>query len=214
MTEYWKSQSKHYCEFCSCWIADDKPSREMHEKGLRHQANVAKRIDKVKKNTVEEAKAKSKLDNDLLDIEKKAYIAFQQDVMRDVNLMVQGSDSSESKAVEESLKEKIKQDEAKLGEDKKQSTTKKSSDPTLNDQFWEEKKSPEGYIYFYNTKTKQKQWEKPECLKKDSTTTVPEASSASSKRSLNEDSQESNPGPGKIKLHAGGLLLKRPKPSK
>ena len=24
-SEYWKSQPKHFCKFCSCWIADNKP---------------------------------------------------------------------------------------------------------------------------------------------------------------------------------------------
>ena len=23
--DYWKSQAKKFCEFCKCWIADNKP---------------------------------------------------------------------------------------------------------------------------------------------------------------------------------------------
>jgi len=24
-SEYWKSQPRKYCEFCKCWITDNKP---------------------------------------------------------------------------------------------------------------------------------------------------------------------------------------------
>lgn len=32
MTEYWVSQSKHYCKFCKVWLANNKPSIQVSEK--------------------------------------------------------------------------------------------------------------------------------------------------------------------------------------
>jgi len=39
MSEYWVSNKKYYCTYCKIYIADDAPSRQQHEGGLRHQGN-------------------------------------------------------------------------------------------------------------------------------------------------------------------------------
>ena len=39
MSEYWVSNKKYYCTYCKIYIADDAPSRQQHENGLRHQGN-------------------------------------------------------------------------------------------------------------------------------------------------------------------------------
>ncbi len=39
MSEYWVSKKKYYCKFCNIYIADDAPSRQQHENGLRHKGN-------------------------------------------------------------------------------------------------------------------------------------------------------------------------------
>jgi hypothetical protein len=41
MGEYWKSTAKHWCKFCNQWMADNKPTRSLHEGGKRHQERVA-----------------------------------------------------------------------------------------------------------------------------------------------------------------------------
>ncbi|MGH0149687.1 UNVERIFIED_CONTAM: hypothetical protein FKN15_025910, partial [Acipenser sinensis] len=43
-TEYWKSQPKKFCQYCKCWIADNKPSIEFHERGKNHKENVHAKI--------------------------------------------------------------------------------------------------------------------------------------------------------------------------
>ncbi|KAK2549713.1 WW domain-binding protein 4, partial [Acropora cervicornis] len=45
--EYWKSQPRKLCEFCKCWITDNKPSIEFHERGKKHKENVQRRIEEV-----------------------------------------------------------------------------------------------------------------------------------------------------------------------
>ena len=40
MSEYWVSKKKYFCRYCDIYIADDTPSRQQHENGLRHKGNV------------------------------------------------------------------------------------------------------------------------------------------------------------------------------
>ena len=40
MSEYWVSKKKYFCKYCDIYIADDIPSRQQHENGLRHKGNV------------------------------------------------------------------------------------------------------------------------------------------------------------------------------
>ena len=39
MSEYWVSHKKYFCRYCEIYIADDAPSRQLHENGLRHKGN-------------------------------------------------------------------------------------------------------------------------------------------------------------------------------
>jgi WW domain-binding protein 4 len=39
MSEYWVSKKKYFCKYCEIFIADDAPSRQQHENGLRHKGN-------------------------------------------------------------------------------------------------------------------------------------------------------------------------------
>ncbi|XP_016420041.1 WW domain-binding protein 4-like [Sinocyclocheilus rhinocerous] len=47
MADYWKSQPRKFCQYCKCWIADNKPSIEFHERGKNHKENVAAKISEV-----------------------------------------------------------------------------------------------------------------------------------------------------------------------
>jgi hypothetical protein len=44
MSEYWVSKKKYFCKYCDIYIADDAPSRQHHENGLRHKGNVERFI--------------------------------------------------------------------------------------------------------------------------------------------------------------------------
>lgn len=39
MSEYWVSKKRYYCKYCEIYIADDVPSKQQHEGGLRHKGN-------------------------------------------------------------------------------------------------------------------------------------------------------------------------------
>jgi hypothetical protein len=44
MSEYWVSKKRYFCKYCDIYIADDVPSRQQHENGLRHKGNVERFI--------------------------------------------------------------------------------------------------------------------------------------------------------------------------
>jgi len=59
MTEYWVSQAKKFCDFCKCWLSDNKASIEFHEAGKKHKANVQAKLTEIGiKGRKDELKAK------------------------------------------------------------------------------------------------------------------------------------------------------------
>lgn len=63
MSEYWVSKKRYFCKYCDVYIADDVPSRQHHENGLRHKGNVERFVrglykagEKRKKDAEEEKK--------------------------------------------------------------------------------------------------------------------------------------------------------------
>lgn len=64
-SEYWKSNPRKFCDFCKCWIAENKPSIEFHERGKRHKENVQKRLEEISKKGKEDYETKLK-ENDYM----------------------------------------------------------------------------------------------------------------------------------------------------
>lgn len=67
--DYWKSQGRKFCDFCKCWIADNKPSIDFHEGGKKHKENVSKRLKEIHKNSTKQAKQNKKFEDDLKKME-------------------------------------------------------------------------------------------------------------------------------------------------
>ncbi|XP_071565087.1 uncharacterized protein [Temnothorax nylanderi] len=80
MADYWKSQGRKFCDFCKCWIADNKPSIDFHEGGKKHKENVSKRLKEIHKNSAKEAKQNKKFVDDLKKMENAAMAAYLKDV--------------------------------------------------------------------------------------------------------------------------------------
>jgi len=72
MTEYWKSQAKKFCDFCKCWISDNKASRTFHENGKRHQQAVENRLYEIKRKGAKDEKKSTLEEKWLQDMEEKA----------------------------------------------------------------------------------------------------------------------------------------------
>ncbi|KAG5833100.1 hypothetical protein ANANG_G00272270 [Anguilla anguilla] len=82
MADYWKSQPKKFCQYCKCWIADNKPSVEFHERGKNHKENVAAKISEIKQKSMDKAKQEDRMSKEFAAMEDAAMKAFQEDLKR------------------------------------------------------------------------------------------------------------------------------------
>lgn len=80
MSEYWKSNPRKFCDFCKCWIADNKPSIEFHERGKRHKENVQKRLEEIGKKGKEDYENKLKEGDYMKEMEEAALRAYKKDL--------------------------------------------------------------------------------------------------------------------------------------
>ncbi|XP_058464221.1 WW domain-binding protein 4 isoform X2 [Malaya genurostris] len=80
MADYWKSNDRKYCDFCHCWIADNKPSIQFHESGRRHQQNVQKRLSDITRNSCKQQKEQTKIDAEMKKMNDAAMKAYMQDI--------------------------------------------------------------------------------------------------------------------------------------
>jgi len=74
--DYWKSQSRKFCDFCKCWIADNKPSIDFHEGGKKHKENVSKRLKEIHKNSAKQMKQNKKFEHDIKKMENVYVILW------------------------------------------------------------------------------------------------------------------------------------------
>ncbi|XP_014482814.1 PREDICTED: WW domain-binding protein 4 isoform X2 [Dinoponera quadriceps] len=105
MTDYWKSQNRKFCDFCKCWIADNKPSIDFHEGGRKHKENVSKRLKEIHKNSAKQAKQNKKFEDDIKKMENAAMAAYLKDVENNTRDMT----------AERIIKEKLNKVETKEG---------------------------------------------------------------------------------------------------
>uniref|UniRef100_A0A182SRF7 WW domain-binding protein 4 n=1 Tax=Anopheles maculatus TaxID=74869 RepID=A0A182SRF7_9DIPT len=78
--DYWKSNERKYCDFCKCWIADNKSSVQFHENGKRHQMNVQKRISDISRNSYKAQQEQNKIDAELKKMNDAAMKAYMLDI--------------------------------------------------------------------------------------------------------------------------------------
>lgn len=82
MADYWKSQDRKFCDFCKCWIADNKPSIQFHESGKKHQENVTKRLSEISKKSIVDQKKREEDNADFKKMEEDALKAYMKDIDR------------------------------------------------------------------------------------------------------------------------------------
>ncbi|EFJ31767.1 hypothetical protein SELMODRAFT_440013 [Selaginella moellendorffii] len=78
--QYWVSQGNKWCEFCRIFIANNAVSIRSHELGLRHKDNVAKKVSKIHKDSINKEKEELRSIKELEHIESKAVRKYQNDI--------------------------------------------------------------------------------------------------------------------------------------
>ena len=80
MTEFWKSNAKHYCKLCKVWMQGDKFTIRHHEQGKRHQ-EVVLTLKKEKQEAKRGAAINEReLHKQLQEIERLANAAVDKDI--------------------------------------------------------------------------------------------------------------------------------------
>jgi WW domain-binding protein 4 len=70
MSEYWVSKKKYFCKYCEIYIADDAPSRNHHESGMRHKGNLERYIRGIYKQGVQKKKDLEEEKREMARVEK------------------------------------------------------------------------------------------------------------------------------------------------
>ncbi|XP_012712089.1 WW domain-binding protein 4 isoform X2 [Fundulus heteroclitus] len=158
MADYWKSQPRKFCQYCKCWIADNKPSIEFHERGKNHKENVTKKISEIKKKSIEKAKKEERMSKDFAAMEDAALKAYEEDLKR-LQRESEGSSSPVRAAPQPKPPPHVRAQHRKQ-QKKADKSSRKYKQPTET-QFWVEGQTNDGHTYYYNTVTGESQWEKP-----------------------------------------------------
>ncbi|XP_028835755.1 WW domain-binding protein 4 [Denticeps clupeoides] len=183
MADYWKSQPKKFCQYCKCWIADNKPSIEFHERGKNHKENVAKKIEEIKKKSIAKAKKEEKMSKEFAAMEEAALKAYQEDIKRlegksAMPQMTQTPQSTQTTPKSETtpksqMTPKSQKSRKSQAQKRKVEVPEGSSRSSSNgSDSWIMGTTDNGHIYYYNTLTGESQWEKPEWFQGQNTSLV------------------------------------------
>lgn len=155
MSEYWKSNPRKFCDFCKCWIADNKPSVDFHERGKRHKENVQKRLAEMGRKGQEDYEAKLQEEDFLKSMEEAAMKAYKADIEKNPDMT--GAKISEIA--------KASNAELVVGKKKApaQSTTatSKPAAAAAAPKVWHEARAADKTSYYWNTETGESTWEVP-----------------------------------------------------
>ncbi|KAL1022246.1 hypothetical protein UPYG_G00024160 [Umbra pygmaea] len=161
MSEYWKSQPKKFCQYCKCWIADNKPSVEFHERGKNHKENVSAKIAEMQKKSIDKAKKEDRQSKEFAAMEAAALKAYEEDMKR-LGIEPSGSPSQSQAQIPSPVPLQLPSESSSQSRKKeKKRKPAKDKTPRNESESWLEGKTDEGLTYYYNCRTGESQWDKP-----------------------------------------------------
>ena len=145
-------------------------SRDFHEGGRRHQANAKKQLEDARARSLKNSKEQLNLEKTLRAIEHAAFDSYQQDmagVTKKAKLprpgMEQLTQTQQFLAAEQQTLEREREKEKimAMAQERMQEIQTKAATEAAQKAYsaivdvseWEQCYSPEGYVYYYNSKT-------------------------------------------------------------
>ncbi|XP_075260961.1 uncharacterized protein LOC142352313 [Convolutriloba macropyga] len=164
MSEAWKSTPRKYCDFCKCWIADNKISVSIHENGKGHKAAVQKKITSSHKASVRKEKEEIQAQKLFRIMEKNAKEAYKRDMGLNSNSKVQTDAScSNASSTNSSISKQKRQSESGIRPNFDAKQPKIEEKEVDDDEpEWYEFKTNSGQLYYIHVKTNESTWVKPE----------------------------------------------------
>lgn len=179
MADYWKSNDRKFCDFCKCWLADNKPSIAFHENGKRHKENVSKRISQISHDSAKSERDQQKMDYELRKMEEAARVAYAEDISRNADISSQCANRALAAAQEANSKSTcpsaigptptessgrdgkrrqvdplaLPMSAAELEARRIAATRSSDSTGETSSSLWCESVSEEGHVYYWNVKT-------------------------------------------------------------
>uniref|UniRef100_A0A336LS45 Calmodulin-lysine N-methyltransferase n=1 Tax=Culicoides sonorensis TaxID=179676 RepID=A0A336LS45_CULSO len=161
LTEYWKSNDRAFCEFCKCWYADNKASKEFHENGKKHKINVQKRISEISRKSYKDAQNERKMEENIRKMNENAMKAYAGDLAAGADYSARKeNERSAAAAARSAIGPQVDPFAIKLPEDDYERPLTKAEEEKAQS-LWCEAKSDEGHTYYWNVKTGESVWEEP-----------------------------------------------------
>lgn len=108
MSEYWVSRKKYFCQYCDIYIADDAPSRQQHENGMRHKGNKDRFVRSLYKAGEKRKRDEDEEKREMAAINRAADASFAEDVAAGRAKASSLAAASSSKAESSSRKTAVK----------------------------------------------------------------------------------------------------------